>query len=103
MKSITTSAVNLLITECKDRDVVQGYAYYVRSFYTGCQYVAERLLNTVCLEFDLRKFKYEMVKTYMCWLEENLRENNEMNARLFANEFRAEVSKRMFEKFKVLK
>ncbi len=39
-------------------------------------------------------------KAYMCWLEENELENNEVNVREFSNVFRKEVSKRMFEKFK---
>ena len=100
MKSITTSAVNMLIAESQNTDIVQGYAYYVKNFYYGCQYVAERLLDTVCMTFDLHKFKYEMIKSYICWLEERRLENNEMNARLFVNDFRAEVSKRMYLKFK---
>ena len=101
MKSITTSAVNMLIDESQQPDIVQGYAYYVKNFNYGCQYVADRLLDTVCLTFDLHKFKYEMIKSYICWLEERQMENNEMNARQFVYDFRAEVSKRMYLKFKV--
>lgn len=100
MKAISKTAVNMLTDMSRQRDVVQGYAYYVKNFNYGCQYVAERLLDTVSLTFDLHKFKFEMIKSYICWLEERQLENNEMNARQFANDFRAEVSKRMYEKFK---
>ena len=52
---------------------------------------------------EKQKFYEEKESFYKIEMMRDLRENNEMTARLFANEFRAEVSKRMFEKFKVLK
>ena len=100
MKSITSAATNLLIQESQKPDVAQGYAYYVRNFNYGCQYAADRLLDTVSLTFDLHKFKYELIKTYICWLEERQMENCEASVHQFVNDFRAEVSKRMYEKFK---
>ena len=90
----------MLIDESQQADIVQGYAYHAKSFYQACQFVAERLLDTINMSFNLLAFKYEMIKAYMCWLEENELENNEVNAREFSNVFRKEVSKRMFEKFK---
>ena len=99
MKAVTSTTIQMLMEESRHPDVVQGYALAVKNFYFGCQYTAERLLNVVCMEFDLFKFKYELIKTYMCWLEENRLENSEMNARTFIHEFRREVAKRMFQKF----
>ena len=90
----------MLIDESRQADIVQGYAYHAKSFYQACQFVAERLLDTINMSFNLLAFKYEMIKAYSCWLEENGLENNEVNAREFSNVFRKEVSKRMFEKFK---
>ena len=90
----------MLIDESQQADIVQGYAYHAKSFYQACQFVAERLLDTINMSFNLLAFKYEMIKAYSCWLEENGLENNEVNAREFSNVFRKEVSKRMFEKFK---
>ena len=90
----------MLIDESRQADIVQGYAYHAKSFYQACQFVAERLLDTINMSFNLLAFKYEMIKAYSCWLEENGLENNEVNARDFSNVFRKEVSKRMFEKFK---
>lgn len=90
----------MLIDESQQADIVQGYAYHAKSFYQACQFVAERLLDTINMSFNLLAFKYEMIKAYSCWLEENGLENNEVNARDFSNVFRKEVSKRMFEKFK---
>ena len=100
MKAVPSTTVQMLMEESQHPDVVQGYAFAVKNFYFGCQYAAERLLNVVCMEFDLFKFKYELIKTYMWWLEENHLENNERSARLFVYEFRKEVSKRMFNKFR---
>ena len=80
----------MLIEESQQTDVVQGYAFHAKSFY----------LDTINMKFNLLAFKYEMVKAYMCWLEENELENNEMNAREFSNVFRKEVAKRMYDKFK---
>ena len=90
----------MLIDESRQADIVQGYAYHAKSFYQACQFVAERLLDTINMSFNLLAFKYEMIKAYSCWLEENGLENNEVNARDFSNVFRKEVAKRMFEKFK---
>ena len=100
MRSISPTSVRMLIDESQQADIVQGYAYHAKSFYQACQFVAERLLDTINMSFNLLAFKYEMIKAYMCWLEENELENNEVNAREFSNVFRKEVSKRMFEKFK---
>lgn len=101
MRSISQTSVRMLIEESQQTDVVQGYAFHAKSFYQACQFVAERLLDTINMKFNLLEFKYEMIKAYMCWLEENELENNEMNAREFSNVFRKEISKRMFEKFRV--
>ncbi|MBO4891986.1 MAG: hypothetical protein J5502_05210 [Prevotella sp.] len=100
MRSISPTSVRMLIDESRQADIVQGYAYHAKSFYQACQFVAERLLDTINMSFNLLAFKYEMIKAYSCWLEENGLENNEVNARDFSNVFRKEVSKRMFEKFK---
>ena len=100
MRSISQTSVRMLIEESQQTDVVQGYAFHAKSFYQACQFVAERLLDTINMKFNLLAFKYEMVKADMCWLEENELENNEMNAREFSNVFRKEVAKRMFEKFR---
>ena len=100
MRSISPTSVRMLIDESQQADIVQGYAYHAKSFYQACQFVAERLLDTINMSFNLLAFKYEMIKAYSCWLEENGLENNEVNAREFSNVFRKEVSKRMFEKFK---
>lgn len=100
MRSISPTSVRMLIDESKNPDVVQGYAFHARSFYQACQFVADRLLDVINMKFNLLEFKYEMIKAYMCWLEENELDNNEVNAREFSNVFRKEVSKRMFEKFK---
>ena len=100
MRSISPTSVRMLIDESRQADIVQGYAYHAKSFYQACQFVAERLLDTINMSFNLLAFKYEMIKAYSCWLEENGLENNEVNAREFSNAFRKEVSKRMFEKFK---
>lgn len=100
MRSISQTSVRMLIEESQQTDVVQGYAFHAKSFYQACQFVAERLLDTINMKFNLLEFKYEMIKAYMCWLEENELENNEMNAREFSNVFRKEISKRMFEKFR---
>jgi len=101
MRSISQTSVRMLIEESQQTDVVQGYAFHAKSFYQACQFVAERLLDTINMKFNLLEFKYEMIKAYMCWLEENELDNNEMNAREFSNVFRKEISKRMFEKFRV--
>ena len=93
MRSISQTSVRMLMEESMNPDKVQGYAYHARSFMMACQFVADRLL-------DLLEFKYEMVKAYICWLEENELENNEVNVREFSNVFRKEVSKRMYDKFK---
>ena len=90
----------MLIDESQQADIVQGYAYHAKSFYQACQFVADRLLDVINMKFNLLAFKFEMIKAYSCWLEENELENNEVNAREFSNAFRKEVSKRMFEKFK---
>jgi hypothetical protein len=90
----------MLIDESQQADIVQGYAYHAKSFYQACQFVAERLLDTINMSFNLLAFKYEMIKAYSCWLEENGLENNEVNARDFSNVFRKEVAKRMYDKFK---
>ncbi|MCR5241008.1 MAG: hypothetical protein K6E15_12745 [Prevotella sp.] len=100
MRSISQTSVRMLMEESQQTDVVQGYAFHAKSFYQACQFVAERLLDTINMKFNLLEFKYEMIKAYMCWLEENELENNEMNAREFSNVFRKEISKRMFEKFR---
>lgn len=100
MRSISQTSVRMLIEESQQTDVVQGYAFHAKSFYQACQFVAERLLDTINMKFNLLEFKYEMIKAYMCWLEENELDNNEMNAREFSNVFRKEISKRMFEKFR---
>ena len=100
MRSISPSSVRMLIEESKNPDVVQGFAFHARSFYQACQFVADRLLDVVNMKFNLLEFKYEMIKAYMCWHEENERKNNEESAREFSNVFRKEISKRMFEKFK---
>ena len=101
MRSISQTSVRMLMEESQQTDVVQGYAFHAKSFYQACQFVAERLLDTINMKFNLLEFKYEMIKAYMCWLEENELDNNEMNAREFSNVFRKEISKRMFEKFRV--
>lgn len=100
MRSISQTSVRMLMEESQQTDVVQGYAFHAKSFYQACQFVAERLLDTINMKFNLLEFKYEMIKAYMCWLEENELDNNEMNAREFSNVFRKEISKRMFEKFR---
>ena len=100
MRSISPTSVRMLIDESQQADIVQGYAYHAKSFYQACQFVAERLLDTINMSFNLLAFKYEMIKAYSCWLEENGLENNEVNARDFSNVFRKEVAKRMYDKFK---
>ena len=100
MRSISQTSVRMLMEESMNPDKVQGYAYHARSFMMACQFVADRLLDTINMRFNLLEFKYEMVKAYMCWLEENELENNEVNVREFSNVFRKEVSKRMYDKFK---
>lgn len=100
MRSISPTSVRMLMEESRQTDVVQGYAYHAKTFYQACQFVAERLLDTINMSFNLLAFKYEMVKAYTCWLEENELENNEVNAREFSNVFRKEVAKRMYDKFK---
>jgi len=100
MRSISPTSVRMLIDESQQADIVQGYAYHAKSFYQACQFVADRLLDVINMKFNLLAFKFEMIKAYSCWLEENELENNEVNAREFSNAFRKEVSKRMFEKFK---
>ena len=100
MRSISPTSVRMLIDESRQADIGQGYAYHAKSFYQACQFVAERLLDTINMSFNLLAFKYEMIKAYSCWLEENGLENNEVNARDFSNVFRKEVAKRMYDKFK---
>ena len=100
MRSISQTSVRMLLEESKNPEKVQGYAYHARTFMMACQFVADRLLDTINMRFNLLEFKYEMVKAYMCWLEENELENNEVNAREFSNAFRKEVAKKMNDKFK---
>ena len=52
----------MLIDESRQADIVQGYAYHAKSFYQACQFVAERLLDTINMSFNLLAFKYEMIK-----------------------------------------
>ena len=99
MKGLNKNMYARIQQEADHPAAVQGYAYYITNFNYGCHTISDRLLNAVNCDFDNRAFFYEMVKTYLLYLEENGGlPNNELSIKAFILALRQEVSKRMVKK-----
>lgn len=99
MKGLNKNMYQRIEEEAAQPAMVQGYAYYITNFNYGCHTISDRLLNAVNCDFDNRALFYELVKTYLCYLEENgEKPNDSASIREFIKALRQEVAKRMVKK-----